>query len=225
MDTSTWLISRDEARTYLGVEGTEKPVDPWLDLVIGGLSREVMTYTGRQYRPRSAEAEAKLYTYDAGALLSLDDCTAPSAVRFSQTPSDDESWTDVGDDQWVAEPLRRAVKTQLRFIPPISEQMAPSGWEALALVYSGDRTRWPREDRAALQAYVAVEVTALWGWPEVPAEITLACCKWLDALNKGDQAYFSGDLANVHIDFKAMPPEVKQILDDAKDSSPIILAV
>lgn len=220
------LISVADARTYSKLTSEDEPTDAWFEQAVNGVSTQIQSKVGRKYQPRSSTPETRQFLHDGGPTLEIDDCTDLSLVRASNDPQDASTWEDVETEQWIAEPLNEAIKTQVRFLGDIDWPASNIGWDALAFhLGSTTRTQWPVETMREGKVVTVVEVTAKWGHETVPGNIQLAALLWIQYLIQRDVAYFSPDLAEAVIAQGAMPPDVKGIIESEKAKQAQITAV
>lgn len=229
------LVSSTEARTYLGVDAKDKPADAWLEQVIGGLSLRVLQHTGRTYINPVGEDKAGTspYTFNpADRELEIDNCRDLSLVEANATPQDDDTWEEVGEELYVAEPLGGPVFDTVRFLTADTLPAQGVGWGLLGLhasssSVSSESTAWPHQVRAELASRVGIRVTGKLGYgPDlktVPENVKLAVLMWLQNIHKRDIAFF-GESAKVTSKI-GMPEDVKELLDGEAATRASVVAV
>lgn len=196
------LVSLAEARDYLQTDSGDLPADPWLELAINGVSSEIASYTGRAYvKAQPDEPDARPYPYVPELdWLAIDDCREITKVETSFAPTDDASWSELSGAGYVAEPLALEVKSRIRFLRSLITPGFPAS------------------------QFIAVRVTAKWGWDAVPEHVKLAALMWIEAIFRRDAAYFSADVA-APSSIPQMPADVRQILDGEKRPLPQVLTL
>ena len=148
-------VEADELKHALRIDDTV--VDPEIGFAISAASRAIDAYCGRSFGKTEA-AETRIFAdTDAAALdgrgLVIDDVAASLGLVVG---------VDEGDDGTFG--TTYAVGTDVRLWPWNAEGEGRP-WTELRTVGS---KRFPRRARA-------VQVTAQWGWPEVPALVKQAC--------------------------------------------------
>lgn len=235
---STALVSLEEARSFLGADPTDDPVDDQLALIINGLSTRIAQKTGDLYVNPVAEdgvAERSYQFNGSERTVTIDNARSISEVAISGTPQDVDSWTVLDVAEYYLEPVGQPVSTKVRFLAALEVPTVGSGWGGLSLHTvnpgpEGDTmwTRWPSDD-AAIEDFVAsLRVKAKFGLgadaATVPANVKLAVAMWLQNIDKRDLAYVSETIGAASALTK-MPPDVEELLAGETDSQPTIGAV
>jgi hypothetical protein len=230
------LITVEEARQYLDVEKEAKPTDGLLEQIINGLSDTVLQRTGKTYINPVAEDGESTRAYEFLAdekKVHIDNVRAISKVEVTGTPQDDDSWLELSDTDWVAEPVGLSVQDKIRFLVNQELPAAGVGWSALALHRTGEQrdsmhTPWPWEARSSAQGRVYVRVTGKYGYgvdtTTVPGNVKLALALWLQNIHKRDQAFFS-ETIGVAKALTKMPPDVEVMLEGEEADQAQVSAV
>lgn len=148
------LITLAEAKLFLGVTGTAE--DARITELIEGVTAVIQNYTGRNFADNPASS-TKTFIYDGSGFLEIDDCTAVSAVTMDGAT--------LTTDEFIAQPFNGPVYTWLDLSPFYSQS-----WE-MGFTRNLDT---PFGRRRLINRSVQVQVTADWGWPDVPKDIKQA---------------------------------------------------
>lgn len=230
------LVSVEEAREYLQVSSTDKPADALLEQIIGGLTAGIVQRTGKVYvNPVDKDGAAtRAYQFLADEKkVHIDNVRAISKVEVTGTPQDDDSWLELTDTDWVAEPVGLPVQHIVRFLINQELPAVGVGWSALALHRSGEQrdsmhTPWPWEARNTVQGRVYIRVTGKFGMgadtASVPGNVKLATLMWLQNIHKRDQAFFS-ETIGVASALTKMPPDVEALLEGESADQAQVAAV
>lgn len=152
--------SLDEARNWVGVGDSAD--DPEFTAALNAASSSIDKFCGQTFDQPSGTASARLFHaynwsfVDIGAMRSVVGDTTGMTVKTDD--NDDGTFeTTWSASDWYTEPLSG--------VGPDGR----TGWPVTRIVSTGDRSFPTRTRRPS------VEVTAIWGWSAVPAEVKLAC--------------------------------------------------
>jgi hypothetical protein len=230
------LVSVEEARTYLQVESTDKPPDALLEQIIEGLTAGIVQRTGKTYvNPVDKDGESsRAYVFAADdRKVHIDSVRELSTVEVTGTPQDEDSWLELTDHDFIAEPVGVEVQHRIRFLMATAMPAVGVGWSGLALHRSGEQrdsmhTPWPWEARSTVQGRVTVRVTGKFGMAgktaDVPGNVKLATLMWLQNIHKRDQAFFS-ETIGVASALTKMPPDVEALLEGESAEQAQVVAV
>jgi hypothetical protein len=159
------LLTVDELKEFLGIQPSDTRKDAQYETLIPAVTRLILNYTERDFASPLI-VETRVFEYDGSGYLDIDDANTVSSVSYSVP-----SLPDIAIENWTAHPLRsddHPVYTYL-MLPTlgywgVSPEM---GFERNFDVLAAEG-RWPTG------ATANVNVTAQWGWPDVPEDVKLA---------------------------------------------------
>ncbi len=149
----TNYITHAQALDYLNIPDDND--DPMVAAALTAASREIDTFCGRQFYSYGTSATAREFTPLSMNFCYIDDCQSITIVATDDGDSGSYSTT------WAASDYMAA---------PVN-QLGPSmqaGWPYTRLV-AVEGLVFPCAARPSVQ------VTAVWGWADVPAEVEQAC--------------------------------------------------
>lgn len=144
-------LTRDELKSYMGLEGTAE--DSLVDDAISSASREIERHCHRQFNDAGAES-ARLYVAESCDGIAVDDFWTESGFLLEVDVNGDGAWATVAATDYQLSPLNR-----------ISNGMPWVFWK-IEMVGS---VQLPVRRKAS------VRVTARWGWETVPPDVKQAC--------------------------------------------------
>lgn len=197
-------------RTALGYGPTETQQDAKIDQAIPEADAAIAAYTGRTFAVvASAVASARIFRTGNSGVIEIDDFKHGSVTRV------------------------RYVGQEVDLQPSHDYLAEPSSWEYpvaywIELLYPGlvsspkmgftrnEDTIW-REPRQVAGA--EIEVTAVWGWPAVPADVKRAAIWTVSAFMERPTPYVSESIAgfsrtNANPMTHAIPRRAQAILDE-----------
>lgn len=172
-------MKSDNTGVYGDFNEVEKQL---LDGYVAAASRQIDRYTNRQFYLDDSTS-SRVFTPENGTLIFIDDCVASTVTVGVDTTYDGSygsAWTE--GTQYQLEPLNAAAKgiaaTSLRTLSGYCLPIyADAGSDVLVYgtnVYRfGGDSLYPTTSPGGIGP-ATVQVSAQWGWPEVPAEVASA---------------------------------------------------
>lgn len=160
------LMTLNELKDALGVDRTDTTDDVTLQSALTKASAAIVRYTERDFASPQV-TETRKYQYDQCGFLDIDDATDITQVSITYPNTPDLVLT---TDQWLAQPPLSANN-------PVYDRLmvafaSPGVSPEMGFTYNLDvlyrERRWP-----GLQP-TTVNVTATFGWPEVPEDVKQA---------------------------------------------------
>jgi hypothetical protein len=179
---STDLISLEDYKLLSGIDATDTRKDEQLAQMISWASVAVSNYAQRGFGlPVVTETRQFVYNDDDAGFLDIDDTASVATVALVVPHGTDLALT---TDQWVALPPRRADSHVYTYIALAGFQATAAFSSAMGFTRNLDV--YAREGRLRGIPTV-IKVTADWGWPLVPSDVSLATA-WTvqDWLSKQD---------------------------------------
>lgn len=143
-------LTRDELKTYMGLEGTNE--DDLVDDAISSASREIERHTHRQFNDNGT-AVARRYVATRCDEIAVDDFWTDTGFVLEIDVNGDDNWTTVAATEYQLSPLDRLRDG----IPWVYWKIEMVGTTSL-----------PVRKKAS------VRVTARWGWEAVPSDVKQA---------------------------------------------------
>lgn len=143
-------LTREELRSYMGLEGTTQ--DGLVDDAISSASREIERHTNRQFND-AGSASVRRYRATTCDSLAVDDFHTETGFKLEIDVNGDSNWTEVPATEYELSPLD-AMRDGVKWV-----------YWRIDMVGS---TSLPVSRRAT------VRVTARWGWDVVPADVKQA---------------------------------------------------
>lgn len=223
------LVDEKDVRAFVDVDSdATSPNLEWTRRAINGVSATIVEKTGRDWRGLAEDAEdadqTRVFEHDGSRVLEIDPCRNPTLVRVTGTPKDTDSWSELDDDDWIAEPQRFPIKQRIRFLGARPLPARRSGWSALSRHVTGRETRWPGGDDYE-DVHSSVEVTAVWGYAEVPDHVKFAALLWIAQLYKRDVQFLSDSVPDGQRVAGGIPKDVLEILEGESDDTVGVAAV
>lgn len=156
------LITLSEYKTFVGKEPSDNRDDPQITALLPAATRAVISFTGRSFdQVAEGIATTRTFEYDGSGFLDIDDATNISAVSTDAGVAGSDYPLD--SDEWTAQPHAGEVYYYLiihggRWLGGSPEMGFERNLDTL-----------PQTFKSPL-----VKVTAVWGWPAVPADVKLA---------------------------------------------------
>lgn len=161
-----WLLQLGEFKTMLGVDPTDDRKDSLYSAAIAAASAAIINFTERDFGSPLV-TETRQFEYDGSGFLDIDDCVAVTDVTL-RVPHADNLALDA--DSWQAMPVRRGDAPVHYYI--ILPEIAHYGVSPqIGFTYNLDT--WAAE-HGFPRIPQLVNVTATWGWTEVPADVKQA---------------------------------------------------
>jgi hypothetical protein len=190
---SSCYVSLAELRSEIGItDAADTTDDARLTQAAGAASRAIDNHCGRRFY-LDASASARYYTAEFSRHLRVDDIGSLTGLVIATDEDSDRDY----DITWAATDYDTLPDNALADGRPITElAIAPLG------VYV-----FPRLRRG-------VRVTALWGWPSVPADIKTACMIQAIRLYKRRDSPFGimGSIETGQMTLPPLDPDVKALL-------------
>lgn len=144
-------VTAANLKVPLSISGTAD--DVWLGIVATAASRAIDSFCQRRFYA-DANATARWFRALSGHLVDVDDVSTTTGLVVATDDNDDGT----AETTWLAADYE---------LQPLNGVSHGQAWPYTAILAVESRT-FPRSLRAA------VSVTAKWGWPAVPAEVTQA---------------------------------------------------
>lgn len=164
------LITLTELKTALGIPdpSAEHPDDAKNAAAISAATEIIRTYTDRTFdiTPPAAVATSRQFEYDGSGYLDIDDAQTITTVSAIYDSTFNPTSRPLNAFEWSARPFNKPVKFWLQ----LPDSPYAQGSPAMGFKYNADTYS---EYGRSLE-YSIIEVTAVWGWPEIPADIRQA---------------------------------------------------
>lgn len=164
------LLTLNEYKSLVGLDPTDTRDDTQIKALLAPASRAVRTFTGRPFELSGSTATARSYQYDGSGFIDIDDCT--EVVSISTDTGMPGLSYDLSSDEWTAMPQDDSdvfyylLVHSGPFLGGSPEMGFKSNMDTL-----GIRPKAP-----------LLEVTANWGWVEIPEDVKLAAALTLKGL-------------------------------------------
>lgn len=158
--TSQDYITRAQLKTYLGSSVVTADTDTLVDMAKTAASRAIDAYCDRRFY-LDTTATARTYTPSRTDRIDVDDIGSVAGLVVKTDAAGDGTY----ETTWAASDYQ-LLPVNAPYETPEAQpwtQVAAIGRYTFSLPYA----RYTRADR--------VQITALWGWPAVPALVTQAC--------------------------------------------------
>jgi len=220
-DDELGLVTPETVLQFLGAEDSdvEQPSEDWLDLVIAVVTGTIIHFTGRDYTKAATIESRKYQRFGDSPTIDIDDCQDVTKVEVSRG----QGWRQLPTDAWIAEPTSQDRKSQIRFL---GTQLPATGigWY-FGQQQNADGTAWPNQSRAEAEAVTFVQVTARYGYTQVPGHIRMAALSFIAHIHRKDKAYFSEAFAQGAKSILDIPPDVLRILESDEKAGPGVTAI
>jgi hypothetical protein len=134
------------------------------EAAISSASAAIRAYTDRDFTVNSASTSSqRTFEYDDSGYIDIDDAQAITSVAIS-FPSGTGPTTTLGTNSWSATPYNGPIYDSLILYTPTYY----AGSREMGFTYNLDRYEGP------VGPPPIVEVTAVWGWPEIPEDVQQA---------------------------------------------------
>jgi hypothetical protein len=163
---------------------------------ISAASAAVRAYTDRDFTLNSSGvATARSFEYDDSGYIDIDDAASVTSVRIL-LPYNAPSII-MGTEQWQALPFDGPVKDNLiLYYPQFAHGMSPEmgfTWNLDTYDYRGGPPP-------------VVEVTAVWGWAEIPDDVEMATVWIASAFSEDDRSITSENIDSYGRSYSTAPP-------------------
>lgn len=171
------LITLARLKIALGIDPADTTDDDRLGAAVSAASQLIRTYTDREFDVNTGgSSSVRSFEYDGSGYLDIDDAQSITAVEV--VPVGYTTGTPVNSGDWTAYPFSGPVFYWIR-IPA-----SPWHWGSPAMGFTRNLDQldyWPYGGSSIAR------VTAVWGWPEIPADVQQATV-WT-ALNLSDNPH------------------------------------
>jgi len=209
------LITLPRLKTALGYATPNAPHndDAKLSAAISGASAMIRNYTGLKFEIASGSvATTRSFEYDGSGYLDIDECsTITSVVSKSGYTTVPSTPLTLSVDEWAAYPLNLPVKLWLR----MAENYYGGGISPeMGFAYNLDTLAYKYPFKPNV-----IDVTAIWGWLAIPADIEQATIWTSVSINENPKPYASEAIENYSRTRgpgdtdEAIPPRAQVILD------------
>ena len=155
------LIELAEYKAFMGIQSGDTRNDPQINALLEAASRAVISYTGRNFEPAEGSS-TRTYLYDGSGFLDIDDCTDITSVEVATPNATTQA---LSENEYTVMPSGGEVSHYLILHGGVSPYgISPE----MGFTYNLDT--YPM---IALKQ-PTVQVTATWGWEEVPQDVKLA---------------------------------------------------
>lgn len=156
------LLTLPEYKSLMGVQSGNTRDDAQISALLESASRAVQVYTGRTFEVSTRRTTARSFLYDGSGFLDIDDCTMVTGVTVSVPGTTN---INLAAEEWTAMPGDGPIFHYLLLHGGVSPYaFSPEmGFERNLDQYPAMRVKNP-----------TLNVTATWGWPEVPSDVKLA---------------------------------------------------
>lgn len=161
------ILTLEEYKALIG--STNNRNDGKYAAMLPAVSRAVLLYTGRDFTTTPPIIETRSFEYDGSGYVDIDDAVSVTGIEASIPWASNYVFT---ADEWYPLPARRDDSPVYWYlaVPGFPGGASPEmGFTRNADVLAAEG-RW-RSRPTTLQ------VTASWGWPEVPSDVKIAA-KW-----------------------------------------------
>lgn len=160
------LITLEQLKIALGIPN---PADPHPDdaknaAAIAAASAIVRNYTDLTFELSTGTISTRQFEYDGSGFLDIDDAQQITAVTEAYGGVTNSYTRTLTADDWVARPFNTPIKYWLQLAGENYFDSPEMGFTWNADTYSGRNFRYPN----------IVNVTAIWGWDEIPADVQQA---------------------------------------------------
>lgn len=154
------LLTLNEYKELLGIDPTNNRDDARITAMLPVSSRAIRQFTDRAFEVASGPATTRTYEYDGSGFLEIDDAT--SIVSLSTDAGFPSASYPLTTDEWTAQPAEGEIFYYLLIhgarLPASPEMGFERNLDTLGV---------------SLKA-PTINVTANWGWPEIPPDIKYA---------------------------------------------------
>lgn len=192
----TNYISRAELKNYAGqISAANTTIDEIVDQVIEAASRGVEDYCGRRRFWKDTTATPRLFVAPCGSELEVDDIADWTDVTIKIDSSGDQTYSTVWEPtQFYLEPLNG------------------EAWGLPATRIRPIRSLFPQQTG---NIPPIIQVTAVWGWPAVPAPVKSATLMVaLDLLKMKDAPFGVAGFGEYGAVKAHQNPQVAALLDE-----------
>lgn len=160
------VLTLNEYKTFTGMEPSDNREDTRITALLPAATRAIVSFTGRSFDLISTGvATQRTFEYDGSGYLDIDDCTSISAVSTDAgVEGEDYALT---SSEWTAKPHSGEVYYYLVLHGSTRLGASPEMGFERNLDTIEPTYKLPQ-----------VKVTAIWGWPSVPADVKLAAA-WI----------------------------------------------
>lgn len=185
-------LSVDQLKQAIGGDSFDSADDELLQMAVSAASRQIDEFRGDQFW-RQAQVSERVFVAEHPDVLWTGDFATTDGLEVKTWTG--TVWAPWAPTDWQAEPLRRHSERAYT-------RLVAVGTLAFPVHLEGRR------------GMANVKVTAKWGWPAIPAEVTMACQilavdAWKSKDLMGGVAGF-GDLGTIRI--SAFNPQAKALL-------------
>jgi hypothetical protein len=188
---ATPLIDLATFKMALGLPPTvETPDDDKFTLAVASASSMVRNFTGLEFNVSEEVpfSDVRQYEYDGSGFLDIDECQTVMDVSVqSGWTGDTITATTLSVNEWSAYPLNSPVKRWLQLAPNAYGVGSPE----MGFTYNLDTLYWKLPQKPNI-----VNVTATWGWPEIPDDVKRATIIIADALAETTRPYTQESIEN-----------------------------
>ena len=174
MSITNGYATREQVKDALGLKPTDTGSDARIDRAIGAASRQIDGASGRRYWQDAAVEDREFYADDP-VLCYVDDISTTTGLVVK---------VDSGCDGSFATTL--PIGSHFLLLPRNAAARTPE-WPYDAIQLTPEALAY-----FPMQVRPAVKVTAKFGWPAVPDDITAACIIQATQLYKAPDAVFGG---------------------------------
>ena len=197
------IITLSQLKEALGTPVSDTTKDIKLTQAIKSASSAIRTYLDRDFGT-SVVTETRSYVYDGSGVLEIDDCVSgsiTSVVVAGRT---------VSTKEWLPQPYRRSPVVYWLLLAP-AYGISP----AMGFTWNLD-TYYLYANPVAYT--ITVDVTADWGWVEIPEDIQQAAIYTAAAMAESPKPYVSQQYQSYSVQLpmpfnSAIPERAKALLD------------